>query len=62
MADRKRKSWDTFKNEMKAKGHQTGDGVGKKNEEGNVLEREELVVQRLSYISVYLKLTCGLLN
>ena len=47
MADRKRKSWGTFKNEMKAKRRQTGDGVGKKNEEGNVLEREELVVQRL---------------
>ena len=48
MADRKRKSWGTFKNEMKAKRRQTGDGVGKKNEEGNVLEREELVLQRLS--------------
>ena len=33
---------------MKAKRRQTGDGVGKENEEGNVLEREELVVQRLS--------------
>ena len=33
---------------MKAKRRQTGDGVGKKNEEDNVLEREELVVQRLS--------------
>ena len=48
MADRKMKSWGTFKNEMKAKRRQTGDGVGKKNEEGNVLERQELVVQRLS--------------
>ena len=42
------KSWGTFKNEMKAKRRQTGDGVGKKNEEDNVLERQELVVQRLS--------------
>ena len=33
---------------MKAKRRQTGDGVGKKNEEDNVLERQELVVQRLS--------------
>ena len=41
MADRKRKSWGTFKNEMKAKRRQTGDGVGKKNEEGNILERED---------------------
>ena len=48
MADRKMKSWSTFKNEMKAKRRQTGDGVGKKNEEGNVLERQELVVQKLS--------------
>ena len=38
------KSWGTFKNEMKAKRRQTGDGVGKKNEEDNVLERQELVV------------------
>ena len=37
-----------FKNEMKAKRRQTGDGVGKKNEEGNVLERQVLVAQRLS--------------
>ena len=42
------KSWDAFKNEMEAKRRQTGDGVGKKNEEDNVLERQELVVQRLS--------------
>ena len=48
MADRKMKSWGTFKNEMKAKRRQTGDGVGKKNEEGNILERQELVAQRLS--------------
>ena len=48
MADRKRKSWGTFKNEMKAKRRQTGDGRGKKNEKGNILERQELVVQRLS--------------
>ena len=46
MADRKRKSWGTFKNELKAKRRQTGDGVGKKNEEAIVLEREELAVQR----------------
>ena len=39
------KSWGTFKNEMKAKRRQTG---GKKNEEGNILERQELVAQRLS--------------
>ena len=42
------KSWGTFQNEMKAKRSQTGDGVGKKNEEGNILERQELVAQRLS--------------
>ena len=48
MADRKRKSWGTFKNEMKAKRRQTGDGVRKKNEKGNILESQELVVQRLS--------------
>ena len=39
------KSWGTFKSEMKAKRRQTGDGVGKKNEEGNVLERQKLVNQ-----------------
>ena len=37
-----------MKNEMKAKRRQTGDGVGKKNEEDNVLERQKLVAQRLS--------------
>ena len=37
------KSWGTFKNEMKAERCQTGDGVGKKNEEGSILERQELV-------------------
>ena len=48
MADRKKKSWGTFKNEMKVKRRKTGDGGGKKNEKGNILERQELVVQRLS--------------
>ena len=48
MADRKRKSRGTFKNEMKAKRRQTGDGGGKKNEKGNILERQVLVVQILS--------------
>jgi len=45
MADRKKKFWDTFKNEMKAKKCKTGDGGGKKNEKGNILERQELVVR-----------------
>ena len=35
-----RKSWGTFKNKMKEKKRQTGDGVGKKNEKGNILERQ----------------------
>ena len=48
MADRRKKSWGTFKNEMKAKRRNTGDGGAKKNEKGNILERQELVVQRLS--------------
>ena len=34
--------------QINSKRRQTGDGVGKKNEEGNILERKELVVQRLS--------------
>ena len=38
----------TFKNVMKAKRRKTGDGGAKKNEKGNILEREELVVQRPS--------------
>ena len=42
------KSWGTFKNEMKAERRQNGYGVGKKNEEGSILERQELVVPRLS--------------
>ena len=37
-----------FKNEMKAKRCKTGDGDAKKNEKGNIPERPELVVQRLS--------------
>ena len=45
MADRRKKSWGTFKNEMKAKRRKSGDA--KKNEKGNILERQELVVQRL---------------
>ena len=48
MVDRSKKSWGTFKNEMKAKRRKTGDGGAKKNEKGNILERQELVVQRLS--------------
>ena len=48
MADRRKKSWGTFKNEMKAKRRKTGDGGAKKNDKGNILERQELVVQRLS--------------
>ena len=48
MADRRKKSWSTFKNEMKAKRRKTGDSGAKKNEKGNILERQELVVQRLS--------------
>lgn len=30
MAERRRKSWNTFKNEMKGKRHETGDNGGKK--------------------------------
>ena len=48
MTDRRKKSWGTFKNEMKAKRRRTGDGGAKKNEKGNILERQELAVQRLS--------------
>ena len=48
IADRKKKSWGTFKNEMVAERRKTGDGAGKKNNKGNVLERQELVAQRLS--------------
>ena len=48
MADRRKKSWGTFKNEVKAKRRKTGDDGAKKNEKGNILERQELVVQRLS--------------
>ena len=48
MAAARKKSWGTFKNEMKAKRRKTGDGGGKKNEKRNILERQELVVQRLS--------------
>ena len=48
MADRRKKSWATFKNKMKAKRRKTADGSAKKNEKGNILERQELVVQRLS--------------
>lgn len=33
---------------MKAKRRQTRDGIMKKNEKGNILEGQELVVQRLS--------------
>ena len=48
MTDRRKKSWGTFKNEMKAKRSKTGDGGAKKHEKGNILERQVLVVQRLS--------------
>ena len=37
-----------FKNKMKAKRCKAGDGGAKKNEKGNIPERPELVVQRLS--------------
>jgi len=47
MAHRRKKSWCTFKKEMKAKRRKTVDGDGKKNEKCNILERQ-LVVQRLS--------------
>ena len=33
---------------MKAKRRKTGDGGARKNEKGNILERQELVVQRQS--------------
>ena len=45
MAYRRKKCWGMFKNEMKAKKRRSGDA--KKNEKGNILERQELVVQRL---------------
>ena len=48
MAVRRKNSWGTFKNEMKAKRRKTGDGGAKQNEKGNSLERQELVVQRPS--------------
>ena len=48
MAVRRKNSWGTFKNEMKAKRRKTGDGGAKKNERDNILERQELVVQRPS--------------
>ena len=51
MADRRKKSWGTFKNEMKAKRRKTGDGGAKKNEKGNILERQELVVRLSSEVS-----------
>ena len=51
MADRRKKSWGTFKNEMKAKRRKTGDGGAKKNEKGNILDRQELVVRLSSEVS-----------
>ena len=48
MVDRRKKSWGMFKNEMKAKRRKIGDGGAKKNQKGNILESQELVVQRLS--------------
>ena len=42
MADRRKKSWGTFKNEMIAKRRTTGDGGAKKNEKGNILQRQEV--------------------
>ena len=48
MVDRRKKSWGTFKDEIKAKRRKTGDGGAKKNEKGNILETQELVVQRLN--------------
>ena len=33
---------------MVAERHKTGDGGGKKNDKGKILERQELVAQRLS--------------
>ena len=48
MTHRRKKSWRTFKKEMKAKRRKTVDGGGKKNEKWNILERQLVVVQRLS--------------
>ena len=42
-----RRSWGTFKKEVKANRRKTGDSGGKKNEKCNILERQELVVQKL---------------
>lgn len=43
-----RNSWGMFKREIKAKRRKTGDGGRKKNKKGDIPERRELVVQRLS--------------
>ena len=51
MADRKKKSWGTFKNEMKAKRRKTGDGGGKKNEKGNILELRSIRESPKIYLS-----------
>ena len=48
MADRKKKPWGTFRNKMVAKRCKTGDGRGRKIGKGNILQRQELVEQRLS--------------
>ena len=48
MADRKKKPWGTFRNKMLAKRCKTGDGGGRKIGKGNILQRQELVEQRLS--------------
>ena len=48
MADRKKKSWGMFKDEMVAKRRKTGNGGRKKIEKGNIFERQELVEKRLS--------------
>ena len=39
--------WGPLKKEMKAYRHKTGDGGGKKKEKCSILERQELVVQKL---------------
>ena len=49
MADRRKKSWGTFKNEMKAKRRKTGDGGAKKNEKGNILERQDKYANGLGF-------------
>ena len=48
MADSKKKPWGIFRNKMLAKRCKTGDGGRRKIGKGNILQKQELVEQRLS--------------